>query len=55
MREYVKPTAEIVELRAEESLATCRGRFCGPNPFISALLSWLGWCNPCKRSWGSSS
>ncbi|MDF2588855.1 MAG: hypothetical protein K0S41_2696 [Anaerocolumna sp.] len=51
MKEYVKPTFEFVELRAEERLATCFQPYKSPSAFIDWLFSFLGFCNsPCKRS-----
>ncbi|WFR57888.1 hypothetical protein QA584_02060 [Anaerocolumna sp. AGMB13025] len=54
MKDYVKPTIEIVELRPEERLARCREHYCGPNWIVDVLASLLGLCSPCKKSWSGS-
>lgn len=51
MKEYVRPTIEMVELRPEERLAGCTWGMCGPNP-VEAFLCWLfHWHTRCKNAW----
>jgi hypothetical protein len=54
MKEYVKPTIEIVELRPEERLAKCNQHYKRPSGFIDWLFSILGICSPCKSSWNGT-
>lgn len=43
MKAYVKPTMEVIELRAEERLATCSaGKIQGKNLFTIIILKLLG-------------
>ncbi|MDF2804329.1 MAG: hypothetical protein K0S61_4234 [Anaerocolumna sp.] len=49
MKAYVKPTMEVIELRAEERLANCKvGSIKGKNLLTILLLRLLGSnCIPC--------
>lgn len=47
MKDYVKPTIEIVELRPEERLATCYLGLIGPNIWI---FLWELFCGKSKKS-----
>lgn len=50
MKNYVKPTLEMIELRSEERLATCRKKYVFPFWF----LWWLG-CFPKYHNGGGCS
>lgn len=54
MKEYVKPTVEIVELRPEERLAKCHQHYQRPSGFVDWLFSMLGMSSPCKNSWNGA-
>ncbi len=56
MKAYVKPTMEVIELRAEERLANCRiGKIKNKNLLTILLYRLLGIkCIPCNVSYVGS-
>lgn len=42
MKQYEKPLIEMIELRPEERLATCKMKLCGPFTFFGIPLFFLG-------------
>lgn len=49
MKEYIKPTIEIVELRPEERLAGCNFQYKHSTLAMIILSMIFGWCTRCKR------
>ncbi len=54
MKDYIKPTIEIIELRPEERLATCGLRYKNNSLMSIILAAIFGWNTKCKKVWSSS-
>lgn len=55
MKEYVKPTIELIELRPEERLAGCKTKIVNSNATIKFFKNFLGFGSKCKIVWKHSS
>lgn len=54
MKTYMKPTIEIIELRPEERLASCRHYYSRPSWLVKIIYDIFGWPCRCKSTWSSS-